>query len=177
MFADNVLVRYQVLSLQERMFSPTTINVFTVGFSRGCVRCIARPDIPCQPALVLSRPPSRLDPRLDRAPVRRRNRTIVRCGAYHRNLFIDYRTSSPIQTGIRADQGKTSNQYWSVVQWVRDMGLIQPTAWHGQVSTVLQTFSRQRALDHGRSFGGATNHSDKSLGAWYVADSIQLRRI
>jgi carboxypeptidase family protein len=175
LFADNILLRYQVLSFQEtHVFSPSVINVFTAGLSRVGFdyRTLPTGSFPASLSLVPGSPPGLLT---------------VGLGAGGGAGFGTLSPAGPTANAIRTDN-KTLLTYQDQVQLIKGSHQISIGLW----------FQRQR--DNGFSpYQGRANFADlpsflqgntlsilaaprattyqwrQVLGAWYVQDSIQLR--
>jgi carboxypeptidase family protein len=178
LFADNILLRYQLLSLQEtHVFSPSTINVFTAGVARAGFSYSSPPITPLPASISFF--PGRLPGLLTvggGSGVGGSISTLVPAGPTTGNFVIDYRTIFTYTDQVQVIKGSHQISVGAWFQRLRDNGF-NPASSLARVSfSNLQSFLQGTSLQiQAAQFGGTTNQWRQFLGAWYVQDSVQLR--
>jgi carboxypeptidase family protein len=177
LFTTGVDLRYKVASLQEtHVFSPSTINVFTVGFSRVDYSFVPEADsaVPASLDLVVGRPGGLITVGSG-AGGGGASGVITSAGTPSANLFTDYRSLFTYTDQVQVVKGMHQISVGAWFQRQRDNGFGSSTDLGRANFATLQSFLQGTpqailAVPH-----ETPRQWRQLMGAWYVQDNIQLR--
>jgi len=177
LFTNDIGLRYQVLSLQEtHVFSPTTINVFTVGFSHVGMDFFPIADASFDPSLSLTKGKA---PGLITVGVGAGggggSGALVSAGASTGSFFVDRKSLFTYADQVQIVKGKHQLSLGTWFQRQRDNGAGNSNdlgrADFGSLTAMLQgTVGTLRAVPN-----EITHQWREWVGAWYAQDAIALR--
>jgi len=177
LFTNDINLRYSVASVQEtHVFSPTTINVFTVGFSHVDLDFVPRAasSVPSSVSLVSGKPGGLLTVGVGAGGGGAAGQ-LTSPGSQTAAFFIDRKSLFTYTDQVQVVKGSHQLSFGAWFQRQRDNGSGTSTDLGRANFASLQAFLQGNTL----SVIGVPNEIPHQwrqwVGAWYVQDNIQLR--